>query len=580
MRKPQNRSAPAIDPTTVEIIRNALHDIAEEMQTLVMQSAYSPLWQEGGDLSCILLSPDVEIVGRSERAIPIHIATQMSATAAAIEQLGGYDALNPGDVLFHNDPYAGNNHLNDFLTVQPVFVDGELVGFASNRGHWLDVGGSSPSSYATDTGELIQEGICVPPTKLYRAGELNEALYDTVLANVRNPEMREVDFKAQLAGLRRGHTRLRERAEEYGVSTLTASMNRILNGEERRMRDRISELPDGEYAAEDYIDGDGVEDELTRIAVTITVDGDALHADFAGTEPQLFGGVNCPLGVTKTATYYACKVTLDPGPPGSSGIYRPVSVSAPEGSLVNPTPPAPVANGNHETASRVYDVVVKAIGEIDPAIAFGAGAGSSNGFSFSHVATGRQGRHRTISGLGGCACRDGVDAIRSSVGNTAIQSFERTEEDYPFVRTEAFEIVPDSGGAGAHRGGNSMRRTIAFSEDVRVVLTAERTKVAPFGVRGGQDGSTARWIHITPDGERIEKRSKFDEILPGGSKLEATAAGAGGYGSPLDRPPEAVREDVADEYVSIEAARDEYGVAIDTETGEVDMRETARLRDD
>jgi N-methylhydantoinase B len=570
----------AVDPTTVEIVRNKLHDIAEEMQTMVMQSAYSPLWQEGGDLSCILLSPDVEIVGRSERAIPIHIATQMSATEAAIEQLGGYDALEPGDVLFHNDPYSGNNHLNDFLTVQPVFVDGTLVGFSSDRGHWLDVGGMSPSSYGTDTGELIKEGICVPPTKLYRGGDLNQDLYDTVLNNVRNPDMREVDFKAQLAGLRRGHARLERLTEDYGVDTLLGAMDRILDQEERQMRDRLSALPDGEYVASDYIDGDGVGDERTRIDTAVTVDGEELEIDFAGTEDQVYGGVNSPLGVTKTAAYYACKVTLDPGPPGSSGIYRPVSITAPEGSLVNPEYPAPVANGNHETASRVYDVVVKAVGTIDDDIAFGAGSGSSNGFSFAHAETGRQGRNRTIGGLGGCACRDGVDAIRSSVGNTAIQSFERTEEDYDFVTTEEFSIVTDSGGAGRRRGGNSMRRVVRFDDEVRLVLTAERTKVPPFGVCGGDDGHTAEWVHRKPDGERVVKRSKFDDVFPAGSALVATAAGAGGYGDPTDRPPEAVLEDVVDGYVSVDAARDEYGVVVDPETMTVDREATDRLRED
>ncbi|MFB6309676.1 MAG: hydantoinase B/oxoprolinase family protein [Salinirussus sp.] len=574
------RSGKDIDPTTVEILRNRLHDIAEEMQSLVMQSAYSPLWQEGGDLSSIILSPDLEIVGRSERVIPIHIATQISATRAALDELGGIEALEPGDVIFHNDPYAGNNHLNDFLTVQPVFVDDALVGFSSDRGHWLDVGGMTPSSYGTDTGELIKEGLRVPPAKLFRAGERNDDLYRTVMRNVRNPKNRELDFKAQLAGLRRGHDRLEETAEHYGVETVKAAMDIVLNNEETRMRERIADLSDGVYSATDYIDGDGVEDELTRIEVTVTVDGDELHVDFEGTESQRYGGVNSPIGVTKNAVYYALKVTLDPGPPGTSGIYRPVSVTAPEGSLVNPTPPAPVVTGNHETASRVYDVVLKAVATVDPAVAIGPGSGSANGYTYVHEETGRMGRDRTIGGLGGCANRDGVDAIRSTVGNTAIQSIERTEEDYPYLHTVEFAIVPDSGGPGRYRGGNAMRRTVAFDEDVRIVVTGERTKVPPFGVCGGDAGRCAQWVHVTPEGTRIEKKSKFDTIFPAGSKLVGRAAGGGGYGVPTDRPPAAVREDVVDGYVTIESARKSYGVAIDPETRAVDQDTTERLREE
>ncbi|MFO7927575.1 MAG: hydantoinase B/oxoprolinase family protein [Halobacteriota archaeon] len=567
------------DPALVEIVRNQLHDVAEEMQASVMNSAYSPLWQEAGDLSCAVVTPSAEIVGQSERVVPIHIATMTSSIRAAIEGTGGHDALEPGDMLLQNDPYSGNNHLPDFVMARPIFVADALLGFAAVRAHWVDIGGSSPTSYSTQTGEIIKEGLRVPPAKLYEAGKLNDGLRSVILANTRDRDERVGDMHAQISGVRRGHDRLLELAEKHGVESLAAAMNTVLSNDERLMRNRISELPDGTYEAVDYLDGDGMTDELIRIQTALRVDGDEISVDFAGSDDQVSGGVNSPIACTRTATYYAVKVTLDPGKPGTTGSYRPISVTAPSGSVVNPEYPAPVVAGNHETATRVHDAVLRAIVEIDPELGFGAGDGSSNVFNYSSLESGALNYTCMGGGMGACPGRDGINAIRSGVGNTGIQMIERVEETYDFVTVEEFSIVADTGGPGRNRGGCTVRRILRFDDPTMVVTTGERAKTQPFGVDGGEDGASAVHRLIHPDGEEETLPSKVTREVAPGARVHFQPAGGGGFGDPTDRPAEGVAEDVRNGYVSLAAAREAYGVVLDEETLEVDREATEDLRE-
>lgn len=572
-------NTPDTDPVTVEVIRNQLLDIAEEMQATVMNAAYSPLWQEAGDLSCAVLNRDAEIVGQADRVIPMHIPTMTNSTQAAIEATGGRSELREGDVLIQNDPYAGNNHLPDFILAQPVFIAESLLGFAAVRGHWVDVGGSSPTSYATDTGEIIQEGLRVPPAKLYESGDRNEALLGVILANMRDQDERLGDLRAQLAGVKRGRKRLLDLAEKYGGETVRAAMAAILDAEEHQVQTQIQDLPDGRYTATDCIDDDGMGgDERVPITAELHVDGTALTVDFDGTASQVAGGVNAPLSCTEAATYYAVKVTLDPGDPGTTGAYRPITVEAPKGSLVNPEHPAPVVAGNHETATRIYDVVLQCIAAIDSELAFAAGDGSSNVVNYQSNATDAMNYTCMGGGMGACPDRDGINAIRSGVGNTGVQPIERVESEYNFVTVEEFTIVPDTGGAGEYRGGNTIRRVLRFDDETDLVITGERATTRPFGLAGGHSGSFAEHRHVQPDGTEVELSSKVSKTLPAGSKLRFQPAGGGGFGEPTDRSPTAVLADVQDEYVTEAVARDQYGVAIDADTGEIDTDETRLLR--
>lgn len=567
-----------VDSATVEIVRNQLHDVAEEMQASVMNSAYSPLWQEAGDLSCGVVTPAAEIVGQSERVIPVHIATMTSSVRTAVERTGGYEALAPGDVLLQNDPYAGNNHLPDFVMAEPVFVAGSLLGFSAVRAHWVDIGGSSPTSYSTQTGEIIQEGLRVPPAKLYEAGEHNDAIREVILANTRDRDERLGDMNAQLAGVRRGRDRIEALAENHGVESLAAATCVVLANDERRMRNRIGDLPDGTYRGIDYLDGDGLSDELIEIDATLEVDGERIVVDFDGSDEQATGGVNSPIAVTRTATYYAVKVTLDPGDPGTTGSYRPVSVTAPEGTVVNPTYPAPVVAGNHETATRIYDAVVKAIAEIGPELAFGAGDGSSNVFNYRSLESGALNYTCMGGGMGACPGRDGVNAIRSGVGNTGLQPVERVEEDYDFVTVEEFSIVPDTGGLGRTRGGCAARRVLLFDDPTMVVTTGERAKTRPFGLAGGGDGAAAVHRLLHPDGREETLRSKATREVPAGARVHFQPAGGGGFGDPAERDPEAVLADVLNGYVSSGVAREAYDVVVDDEAMAIDWAATEDRR--
>jgi N-methylhydantoinase B len=567
-----------VDPATLEIVRNQLHDSAEEMQATVMNAAYSPVWQDAGDLSCALLNADAEIVGQSERVIPMHIATMTNSVQVAIEETGGYEALAPGDVLIQNDPYSGNNHLPDFVMAQPVFVDDTLLGFASVRAHWVDVGGTSPTSYSTKTDEIIKEGLRVPPAKLVEAGDRNEALFDVLLANVRGREERQGDMNAQLAGVRRGHRRFTAIAEKYGAETVLAAIDTLLSNDEQRMRNRIEDLPDGRYEAEDFLDGDGLTADRIAIRATLEIDGTDARIDFDGSDPQATGGVNAPLSCTETASYYAVKVTLDPGSPGTSGSYRPVSVTAPSGTVVNPEYPAPVVAGNHETSNRIYDTVVRAIAEIDPGLAFGAGDGSSNIFTYRSLSSGDLNLTCLGGGMGACPGRDGINAIRSGVGNTGIQPVEREELVYDFVHIEEFSLVKDAGGAGLHRGGVPPRRVTRLDDDAELIVVAERATTQPFGMAGGEPGERASHVHISPDGEETKVDSKATLTVDAGSSFAFQPAGGGGYGDPHDRPASAVAEDVENGYVSVEEAMEVYGVALNPDTLAVDEAETERLR--
>lgn len=578
--KPTDRSTTVqdnVDPATVEVIRNRLHDIAQEMQVTVMNAAYSPLWQESGDLSCALLNWDCEIMGQSELAMPIHIATMMNSLSQGITKTGGFDDLEPGDIIFHNDPYSGNNHLPDFLAARPVFIDKTLIGFSAVRGHWVDVGGISPSSYAIDTDEIIKEGIRVPPTKLYRGGDRNDDLLSAILANTRNSKDRRGDLNAQIAGVRQGHERFENLAEKFGVGTLKAAISTILENEEARMRSRIDELPNGRYGATDHIDA--MDGSLLQIQSTVEIAGDEIHIDFDGSADQVSYGINAPPSCTEAAAYYSIKQTINPGPPGTSGEYHAVTVTAPEGSVVNPRHPAPVVAGNTETSTRVYDVVMHAISKIDEGLAFGASTGTSNILSYQSLET-EQINYTTLpGGTGACPGRDGVNGVRSSVGNLGIQSAERTEQEYDFVRIEERTLATDSGGAGRFRGGNGLRRVISLADPVELLVCSDRINTRPFGMAGGEQASSTIQYYVTPDGEQVPLDPKTTIELEAGCQVTLQAPGGGGYGDATNRPIEDVRADVEAGYVSRQTAREAYSVAIDDD-GKVNRERTRHLRDE
>jgi N-methylhydantoinase B len=551
-----------VDPVTLEVVRNATAAVAEEMNATLVRTSYSPNIKERKDCSCALFGPDGEMVSQAEN-IPVHLGAMPFSVAAAVER---FDDLRPGDAVLLNDPFAGGAHLPDLTLVTPVFHDGDPVAFAANRAHHADVGGAVGGSVSATSTEIFEEGLRIPPVKLYEAGEPNEAVHDLLLANVRTPEERRGDLRAQHAANETGRRRFEALVEERGRDDLAAALDALADYAERRMRAEVADLPDGSYAFEDVLEDDGRGNEDLPVAATVTVDGDAVHVDFAGTAPQTAGPVNAPFAVTASATYYVVRAVTDPDVPANAGAYRPVSIDAPAGSLVNAEPPAAVVGGNLETSQRVVDVLLGAFAEAVPARVPAAGQGTMNNVTFGGTDP-RDGTPYTFyetqaGGAGGRTGGDGMDAVHVHMSNTLNTPAEVLETAYP-LRVEAYALRPDSGGAGEFRGGLGLRRDVrVLDHDATFSVLAERHRRGPYGLAGGDPGDPGM---VTVAGEAVPPKGTRE--LPPGTLVSVRTPGGGGYGDPADRDPDAVRRDLRLGTLTPDRARGVYGVSHDDADG-------------
>ncbi|MEE8290678.1 MAG: hydantoinase B/oxoprolinase family protein [Candidatus Tectomicrobia bacterium] len=554
-----------VDPITFEVIRNALLTTAAEMKVVVMRSSYSTIWRESGDLSCAILSRDGEMIAQGPGDLPAHLATMPFSLQGALQK-HPLDTLEPGDVLFHNDPQWGNNHLPDCMMAKPVFVDADIIGFAVVRGHWTDIGGMGAGSYTAVTTDPIQEGLRIPPIKLYRAGELDQSYVDFILANVRVPRDRLGDIRAEFAGCVTGERKLLALSAKYGARTVTDCMLAILDHGEHLTRAELEQIPDGTYHYTDYSDGDGVTDEPIKIQVAVTIAGSDVTVDFTGSHPQTIGGMNAPLAVTYSSVQFAVKAAADPWNAANSGCYRPVRVIAPEGTVVNPVLPASVVAGNHETAMIIVAAIFGALAQAAPDRVVAAGADSSvvtviAGIDPRPERHGRKYVYIEIQGSSWGATQggDGVSAMRAGVGNTGNQPIEVVEAEYPVTVLE-YSIVPDRAGAGRFRGGFPARRVVRLDGEAQVTLIAERGRIEPFGLHGGQPGALGQYLQNpgTPQEERL-----FSKTAPmqrqQGEVLSICAAGGGGFGSPSERDPARIQQDLEAGLVSPASAERDYG---------------------
>jgi N-methylhydantoinase B len=555
-------------PQTVEIIRNRLLNIVDEMELVEMRSAYSILWQEAGDLSNAILSRDFEVLAQAKRSIPMHLGTMGPPAKEAIEKIGGVDNVRPGDVIVQNDPYLGNNHLNDFLMVKPIFADGEIIAYSTAKGHIPDVGGSVFSSCNYTATEIYAEGLRIPPSKIVKEGERHEELINIIMANIRNPDEMIGNVEAEIAGVVRGEKRFQELLRKYDVATVEACIKEILDNSEKLVRAKIKELPDGIYEAEDYIDPvetGGPKRDPLKITCSVKIDGTNMKFDFTGTDRQVEGAINSAYWLSTTGVNYAAKISLIPGEPGNDGHYRPLEIFIPEGTILNPQFPAAV-HAFWDTGTRTFDVVCRALAKaLPPEKAIAAGDGSTNGFYYQVEEGGR----RLISleynggGSGAYFGKDGYNGIRNGLGNTGNQRIERIEAEFPSTQFEAYEIVPDSGGAGEYRGGCTAARAYTFLKPVEIIIVGGRARVPPYGLYGGKPGTTARHILIDETGKKKVLASKALPVKIGAnSRVRYAPAAGGGIGDPLKRDPAKVLEDVKDGYVTPRAAKSEYGVVI------------------
>ena len=551
-----------VDPVTLEVTRNACTAVCEEMNATLIRTGYSPNIKERRDCSCALFDADAEMISQAEN-MPVHLGAMPFSVAAAVEAFPPA-SLAPGDAVLLNDPFHGGAHLPDLTLVTPVFHDGEVVAFAANRAHHADVGGARAGSVAGDSTEIYQEGLRIPPVKLFEGGDPNRAVFEMILSNVRTPEERRGDLRAQEAANETGRRRFGEIVDERGADGLTATLEAIKDYSERRMRAEIEALPDGTYRFEDVLDDDGLGNEALPIRTAVTVDGDEVTVDFTGSADRTDGPVNAVFAVTASATYYAVRCVTDPDIPPNHGCYRPIDVEAPADSIVDPNPPAPVVGGNLETSQRVTDVVLGAFGRAVPDRVTAAGQGTMNNVTFGGTDP-RNGSPYAFyetqgGGFGGRNGTDGMDGVHVHMSNTMNTPAEVLETAYP-LRVTRYAFRPDSGGAGEFRGGLGLRRDIEIRDhEATSSFLAERHESHPYGLDGGDPGGRGAVYRIDPDGETTQLPPKSTRTLPAGTVVSIRTPGAGGYGDPTDRDPEAVVRDVRLGKVTPEAALEAYGV--------------------
>ncbi len=556
------------DPARFEVVKNALYSAAEEMKIVLAKTAYSPLLKVAGDYSCGIFDAAGNMVAQGPD-LPIHLGSMPDAVRAVI---AAFPEVEPGDVFIHNDPYHGGSHLPDVNVVAPAFFGDRLLGFGCVRAHWPDIGSATPGSYGAVT-EIYGEGLRLPPVRLYRNGRPDPDIERIIFANVRTPAERQGDLRAQVAANRRGALRLEALARKYGADELLRIMDEVLDYSETMMRAALRRLPDGEASFEDVFDGDGVlapgaaADEPFTVRLTLRKFGEEITADFAGSDGRVPGPMNAPLTVTASGVYCALKMIADPRSliPPNSGCWRPVTVTAPPGSVVNAQPPAPVVYANHEISHRVADMVMAAMFQISPATVMAASQGTSAVATFGGLDPRTGERYVSYEslkgGFGARPVKDGINAVASTVSNMMNTPIEILEMSFP-LRVEEYSLVPDSGGAGTWRGGLGARRIWrVLGHEAHAAVCCERSLVPPFGLAGGRPGGPMRlWLEL-PDGGKRPLNSKGAFIVPAGGRVVMEAPGSGGYGPPARRNPALLHQDVADGYVTDEAARRDYGIA-------------------
>ena len=567
-----------LDATTVEVIKGALIYAAEEMGIALRKSAYSPNIKERMDHSCALFDHHRRLIAQAEH-IPVHLGSMALAVREGISQYVG--SLGEGDMLLLNDPYISGTHLPDLTLIAPIFYEGALVGYAANKAHHTDVGGRAPGSLAGDATELYQEGLIIPPVKYVRKGVIDPEISLIIRSNVRTPEVQMGDLRAQIAANNTGIRRLMELMDEYGAETVHSAMEAVMDYSERRMRAEIRAMPDGVYEAEDWMEDTGTGGDPANINVAVAIEGDRIEFDYTGTSHQVEGPVNAPLGVTLAGVFFTLISVTDPTIPVNDGCFRPIGLHIPEGCMMNPIRPAPVAGGNVETSQRNVDVLMKALAEAVPDKVPAAGQGTMNNISIGGVR--EDGSpwtfYETIAGgSGGRPVSDGVDGVHVNMTNTMNTPIEALEAYLP-LRFEGYALRADTGGPGRWRGGCGIERSwTLLSPKATLSILAERTKIPPWGLRGGLPASLGEYTLLREDGGVERLPSKCTIPLKRGDRLVIRTPGGGGYGDPLERPPEMVLRDVSNGLVSVQAAEESYGVVIDPVELRVSGDATAKTR--
>lgn len=533
----QNSPDPNYNPVLLEVIKHALAAVAEEMGVVLRKASFSPNIKERRDYSCAVFDAQGRMISQAAH-IPVHLGSMPLSVAAAIQECS---PLFPGDQIILNDPFRGGTHLPDITLVAPVFFlineEPVLYGFVASRAHHADIGGSASGSMAISR-QIYQEGLIIPPVKLFNRGEVNQAVFDLILANVRTPNERSGDLWAQIAANKRGSDRLLETAGRFTPSVLQRYMGELIAYTERMTRAFLRNIPPGVYHFTDRLDDDGISDEPVEICASITIGDGGAVVDFSGSSAQVQGSLNAVYAITLSAVYYVFRALLGQDVPNNAGCLIPIQVIAPSGSVVNANHPAPVAGGNVETSQRIVDVLLGALAQALPNRVPAASQGTMNnvtigGWDFTRSAPFTY--YETIAGgTGARPDRDGTSAVHSHMTNTLNTPIEALEYAYP-LRVCRYQIRIGSGGKGKFRGGDGILRSIELLADADISLISERRRFPPYGLSGGLPGKCGE-NRLERDGEATPLPSKCTLQAKRGDILHIATPGGGGYGEPPDSP--------------------------------------------
>jgi N-methylhydantoinase B len=568
--------AARLDPVTASVVEHGLLSVTDEMATVVVATAYSPLVRDLYDFTVALCNPRGEMVVQGV-GMAIHLGALPSAVDAILGRFGA--GMRPGDVYIMNDAYAGGMHLPNVILLAPCYARGELLGYAVTMAHHTDVGGHVPGSVPVNSRDVFGEGLRIPPMLLERGGERDRTLLALIETNTRLPRDFFGDLESQASACRTAERRLAAIAARYGNDVVLAAMEGLLDRSERMARAEIANLPDGEYSFEEFLDNDGMDGPPQRIFVTLRIHGEELEADFTGTAPQVPTAINSPLAYSRSAFYLTVRSIMSPEIPNTAGFFRPLCMLAPEGTLVNPRFPGAVG-AMGVTGYRLTDCIYGALAKAAPHLVRAASEGGTTRYTYGATIEGRPSilSEALVGAWGGHSRHDGVDGVANIAANMANSPVEMVESTYP-VMVEEYGFEPDSEGAGRRRGGLGVRRKVRLLADGGGVLQLRsgRAKERPWGFAGGAEGTTCR--NVLDPGTPQERALRGTETLqvPAGTVYLHVTPGAGGYGPPQAREPELVARDVRDGKISAARARSVYRVAVSAD-GVIDAAETARLR--
>ena len=543
-----------MDAITLEVMRNRFFAITEEMGAALIRTAYSTNIKDRRDCSCALFNVEGDTIAQAEH-IPVHSGVLPWGVKGALKHVDK-EALRPGDAIMHNDPFIGGTHLPDIIIFSPIFYRGKLVAFVGNLAHHVDVGGKVPGSLTPDATEIFHEGICFPPVKVKKEGKIDPEIFGMFRSNIRTKYESGGDLMAQIAANNVGEKRFEELCDEMGVDVVLEAVAELEEYCDRRMAAKLEKLPAGTFEFEDSLEGDGVTtEEPLKIKVSVTTGGPQIKIDFTGTCPQVRGPLNCVRPMALACIYYVVRAMTDPTIPPNSGTYRRFEVNA--------VYPAATGSGNSITCQRLVDVLIGALAQAVPEKACAAACGSMNGIQLggynpkthSFFANGE-----TVGGgYGAMWDQDGTSGVNTHMTNTRNTPVEVLETIMP-VKVIRYGLMPDSEGAGLHRGGFGIERVLEFQTDeVDCFIASDRVNTPPWGLEGGKSARGARFTVIRADGTVENLPSKARVRFYKNDRLYIQTSGGGGWGKPEKRDREALKRDVKDGLVSKERAEKEYG---------------------